>query len=111
MNGHDQDADEAIRWFKDIFGDDYYLELQRHPSEIPQLRAEVYDNQVKVNERILELAKKHGVKVICTNDVHFINAEDADAHDLLICLNTGKDLDDPTRMRYTKQDGLKPPKK
>ncbi len=107
MNGHDQDADEAIRWFKDIFGDDYYLELQRHPSEIPQLRAEVYDNQVKVNERILELAKKHGVKVICTNDVHFINAEDADAHDLLICLNTGKDLDDPTRMRYTKQEWFK----
>ncbi len=107
MKGNDSEADETIRWFKSVFGEDYYLELQRHPSEIPRLRAEVYDNQVIVNERILELAKKHNVKVICTNDVHFINAEDADAHDLLICLNTGKDLDDPARMRYTKQEWFK----
>jgi DNA polymerase-3 subunit alpha len=100
-------VEDAILWYKSVFGDDYYLEVQRHKAVDPQLRAEVYDNQVLVNSEILKLANKHGVKVIATNDVHFINEEDADAHDLLICLNTGKDLDDPTRMRYTKQEWLK----
>ncbi len=107
MKGHLQDAEKAIEWFKRVFGDDYYLELQRHPSEIPQMRQDVYDHQVIVNEKILELAEKYNIKVIATNDVHFINAGDADAHDLLICLNTGKDLDDSTRMRYTKQEWFK----
>ncbi|MFY9153763.1 MAG: DNA polymerase III subunit alpha [Prolixibacteraceae bacterium] len=107
MAGHLEDADETIRWFKSIFGEDFYLELQRHPSESLEMRQNVYDNQVLVNAEIQKLAKKHGVKMICTNDIHFINAEDADAHDLLICLNTGKDLDDPTRMRYTKQEWFK----
>ncbi|HZL09306.1 MAG TPA: DNA polymerase III subunit alpha [Prolixibacteraceae bacterium] len=107
MAGHLDDADKTIQWFKSIFGDDFYLELQRHPSESPEMRQNVYENQVLVNEQILKLAKKHEVKMICTNDIHFINQEDADAHDLLICLNTGKDLDDPTRMRYTKQEWFK----
>ncbi len=107
MAGHIQDAEDTILWFKSIFGDDFYLELQRHPSELPEMRRNVYENQVLVNEKIQELAKKHAVKMICTNDIHFINREDADAHDLLICLNTGKDLDDPTRMRYTKQEWFK----
>ena len=107
MAGNIKDAEETIQWFKSIFGDDFYLELQRHPSESPEMRQNVYENQVLVNKVIIDLAKKHEVKVICTNDIHFINAEDADAHDLLICLNTGKDLDDPTRMRYTKQEWFK----
>jgi len=107
MANNIQDAEETIQWFKSIFGEDYYLELQRHPAASPELRQNVYDNQVLVNAKILELARKYNVKVICTNDSHFINEEDADAHDLLICLNTGKDLDDPTRMRYTKQEWFK----
>lgn len=107
MNNHIGDAEDAVRWYKKIFGDDYYLELQRHPSELPQQRIEVYDEQVKVNKMMVPLAKKLDVKVIATNDVHFTNAEDADAHDLLICLNTGKDVDDPSRMRYTKQEWFK----
>ncbi len=107
MNNHVKDAEDAILWFRKIFGEDYYLELQRHPSEFPQQREDVYDRQVEVNKIILELAKKYGVKVIATNDVHFTNSEDADAHDLLICLNTGKDVDDPNRMRYTKQEWFK----
>jgi DNA polymerase-3 subunit alpha len=107
MANNIKDAEDTIQWFKSIFGEDYYLELQRHPSELPDMRQNVYENQVLVNAQILELAKKHNVKVICTNDSHFINAEDADAHDLLICLNTGKDLDDPSRMRYTKQEWFK----
>ena len=107
MAGNMKEAEDTIQWFKSIFGEDFYLELQRHPSELPEMRQNVYENQVLVNAKILELAKKHEVKVICTNDSHFINQEDADAHDLLICLNTGKDLDDPTRMRYTKQEWFK----
>jgi len=107
MANNIQDAEETIKWFKSVFGDDYYLELQRHPAASPELRQNVYENQVLVNAKILELAQKHNVKVICTNDSHFINEEDADAHDLLICLNTGKDVDDPTRMRYTKQEWFK----
>ncbi|HEX7583707.1 MAG TPA: DNA polymerase III subunit alpha, partial [Prolixibacteraceae bacterium] len=107
MAGHLQEADETIQWFKSIFGADFYLELQRHPSTSADMRKNVYENQVLVNAQMLELAQKHEVKLICTNDIHFINEEDADAHDLLICLNTGKDLDDPTRMRYTKQEWFK----
>jgi len=107
MAGHLQDADDTIQWYKSLFGEDFYLELQRHPSESPEMRQNVYENQVLVNTQMLGLAKKHEVKLICTNDIHFINQEDADAHDLLICLNTGKDLDDPSRMRYTKQEWFK----
>lgn len=107
MNNHLKDAEDSILWYKNVFGNDYYLELQRHPSELPQQRMDVYDRQVEVNKVILSLAKKFGIKVIATNDVHFTNAEDADAHDLLICLNTGKDVDDINRMRYTKQEWFK----
>jgi len=102
-----KDAEEAVLWFKKIYGDDFYLEMQRHKTGNKQKDADVYDNQVKVNAAMLELAKKHQVKVVATNDVHFIRKEDAQAHDRLICLNTGKDLDDPTRMRYTMQEYLK----
>lgn len=105
--GRPEEAEEAVRWYKNIFGEDFYLELMRHPSELPQQREDVYNKQVIVNEHLVRLAKQHNVKLIATNDIHFINAEDADAHDLLICLNTGKDLDDPNRMRYTKQEWFK----
>ncbi len=105
--GRMKEADESMAWFLKVFGEDFFLEIQRHPSEIPELRRDVYDQQVIVNRKILELGKKHGVKVIATNDVHFTDAQDADAHDLLICLNTGKDLDDPNRMKYTKQEWFK----
>lgn len=107
MNNQVKDAEDAVLWYKKIFGDDYYFELQRHPSELMQQRHAVYDEQVKVNKLILKLSQKFGIKVIASNDVHFTNAEDADAHDLLICLNTGKDVDDPNRMRYTKQEWFK----
>ncbi len=100
-------AKETVLWFKRVFGDDYYLEIMHHPTNYPGLKEEISDNQVMVNEVILKLAKETGVKVIATNDVHFLNAEDADAHDILICLNTGKDYDDPNRMRYTQQEWFK----
>ena len=107
MHGGVDKAEAVVREFKEIFGDDYYLEMQLHRSGDPRRDADVYENQKRVNAVILELAAKHNVKYIASNDVHFIMADDAEAHDRLICLNTGKDLDDPTRMRYTGQEYLK----
>lgn len=103
------EAERVVQWFKGVFGEDYYLEMQLHPSGDPQKDADVYENQLRVNEAILGLSAKFGVRYICSNDVHFILAEDAVAHDHLICLNTGRDLDDPNRMRYTFQEYLKSP--
>ncbi|MEA3317623.1 MAG: DNA polymerase III subunit alpha, partial [Bacteroidota bacterium] len=100
-------AEEITLEFKELFKDDFYLEIMLHESGNPQKDQEVFENQKIVNKAIIELGKKHNIKVVATNDVHFINAEDADAHDRLICLNTGKDVDDPTRMRYTTQEFFK----
>ncbi|MCT4615621.1 MAG: DNA polymerase III subunit alpha [Marinifilaceae bacterium] len=107
MSGNIEAAKEAITWYKNIFKDDFYLEVMRHKTNDPIMNANIYDNQELCNKKILELAEEFNLKVIATNDTHFLNKEDADAHDLLICLNTGKDLDDPSRMRYTKQEYVK----
>ena len=109
MNGDIKGAEETIKWFKSLFGDDYYLEVQRHKTDKPGGDQEVYARQVEVNKVIFELAKKTNTKVICTNDVHFVEEEHGEAHDRLICLSTGKDLDDPSRLHYTKQEWLKTP--
>ncbi len=101
------EAEEAIQWYKNLFGEDYYLELQRHKATVANANHEAYPLQENVNRHLIELSKKHGVKLICTNDVHFVNEEHAEAHDRLICLSTGKDLDDPNRMYYTKQEWMK----
>ncbi|MDR0864190.1 MAG: DNA polymerase III subunit alpha, partial [Candidatus Symbiothrix sp.] len=104
-----REAKESIEWFKKIFGDDFYLELQRHQTDKPGGAQDTYQNQIPVNKAILELAEKTHTKYICTNDVHFVEEEHAEAHDRLICLSTGKDLDDPNRMHYTKQEWFKTP--
>ena len=101
------EAEEAIQWYKNLFGDDYYLEMQRHKATVPKANHEAYPLQVNVNKHLIEYSKKYNVKLICTNDVHFVNEEHAEAHDRLICLSTGKDLDDPNRMYYTKQEWMK----
>ena len=107
MYGNIEEAEKSIQWFKGLFGDDFYLELQRHKTDNPLGNQETYEKQQQVNAVLLELGKKHGVKVIATNDIHFLNEEDAEAHDRLICLSTGKDLNDPKRMRYSKQEWMK----
>ncbi len=109
MAGRLDEAEEAVRWFKGVFGDDYYLELQRHQVTDPTIRAnrETYPHQVQVNAELLRLAQKVGVKYICSNDSHFVDQENAEAHERLICLATGRDLDDPKRMLYTKQEWFK----
>ena len=107
INDQLEEAEEAVRWYKNLFGDDYYLELQRHKATVPRANHEAYPLQQKANAKLLELARKYDIKVICSNDVHFVDEENAEAHDRLICLSTGKDLDDPTRMLYTKQEWMK----
>ena len=106
-SGQTSDAEEAVQWYKRVFGDDYYLELQRHKTNRPDADQSTYPKQERVNQELIRIARKYDVKLIATNDVHFVNEEDADAHDRLICLSTGKDFDDPDRMRYTKQEWLK----
>ena len=102
-------ARETIEWYHRVFGDDYYLELQRHEVKNPNIRAnrETFPLQQKANKVIIELAKEYGIKLVCTNDSHFVDEENAEAHDHLLCLATAKDLDDPTRMLYSKQEWFK----
>ena len=102
-----QEAEEAIQWFKNLFGEDYYLELQRHETHKPNTNTEAFELQQRANKVLIELARKYDVKLVATNDVHFANEEDAEAHDRLICLSTGRDLDDPTRMKYSQQEWMK----
>jgi len=107
MDGNIDAAREAIRWHKRVFGDDYYLEVMKHKTEVQGLDDDVYRAQMEVNPVIFELAEELGVKVVATNDVHFIRREDGPAHDRLICLTTNSDIDDPKRLRYTQQEFLK----
>ena len=102
-----EDAEEAVQWFKRTFGGDFYLELQRHRASVPRANHEAYPLQTRVNTHLIELSEKFDVKLICTNDVHFVDEKHAEAHDRLICLSTGKDLNDPNRMLYTKQEWMK----
>ena len=107
ISGDIEGAEETARWYRGIFGEDYYLEVMRHPSGNPEMDRDVYLRQQACIPAILDIGARLGIKVIATNDVHFLNEEDAEAHDVLICLNTRKDLDDPNRMRYTRQEWFK----
>lgn len=107
--GRLDEAEEAILWFKKKFGEDFYLELQRHQTNKPGADVHTFEKQTRQNAELIRLAKKTNTKLIATNDVHFVEEEHAEGHERLICLSTGKDLDDPNRMRYTKQEWLKTP--
>ncbi len=109
LGGRLKEAEEAVLWFKELFGDDYYIELMRHKTDKPNANYQTYEQQEKVNPVLIELARKHNIKIIATNDAHFVEEEHGEAHDHLICLATQKDYDDPTRMHYTKQEWLKSP--
>ncbi len=109
MQGKTDEAEASIRWFKSVFGDDYYIELQRHKTDKPSGDQNVYQRQKEVNPVLIELARKTDTKIICTNDAHFVEEEHAEAHDHLICVSTGTLVDEPRRMHYTKQEWLKTP--
>lgn len=107
LNGSLAGAEEVLKSYLNLFGDDFYLEVQRHETYDPEADTSAFPLQQKVIEVFKKFSAKYNVKIIATNDVHFINAEDAEAHDRLICLNTAKDLDDPDRLRYSRQEYLK----
>lgn len=107
LAGNMKGAEEALLSYREIFGEDYYLEVQRHETTDPSADVTVFPQQQRVIAAYRELAVKHNVKIIATNDVHFVNADDAEAHDRLICINTASDIDDLKRLRYTKQEYLK----
>ena len=101
-------AEERILWYKSVFGDDYYLELQRHQTFKENANRDVYVEQCKVNEHLIRYARKHGIKLVATNDVHFTEEDDAEAHDRLICVSMQKKFSEP-RLHYSKQEWLKTP--
>ncbi|MEB3268970.1 MAG: DNA polymerase III subunit alpha [Leptolyngbya sp.] len=90
-------ARRVAQWYKDLFGDDYYLELQDHGS--PEDRI--------VNVEIVKIARELDIKIICTNDSHFISCNDVEAHDALLCIQTGKLITEDKRLRYSGTEYLK----
>lgn len=107
LNGEIDEAERQVQWYRDIFGDDYYLELQRHKATVPRANHETIVLQNRVNAELMRIADKYGIKVVATNDVHFVNEEDAEPHERLICISTGKRIADENRMLYSKQEWLK----
>lgn len=105
--GEIEEAERQVQWFKNIFGDDYYIELQRHATDKPGANRTVFEIQQQVNPELIRIARKYDIKIVATNDVHFVNESDAEAHDRLICVSTNKFLNDDKRMRYTKQEWMK----
>ncbi len=107
MAGDYEEADKQVKWWKSVFGEDYYIELQRHKATRSDANHETYQKQKEIEGQLIQLARDNNIKIIVSNDVHFVNETDADAHDRLICLSTGKQLNDPTRMRYSMQEWMK----
>lgn len=107
-NGSMDEAERIAKWYKDLFGDDYSLEVMEHFSTAhPALNAEVFNRQREVTKGVIEIAKKLDIRIIATNDVHFLDKNDNDSHDVLLCLSTGKKLSDPNRMLYSGQEWFK----
>ncbi len=108
MAGDLHGAKESILWFKSLFGEDYYLELQRHKTDKPHGNRNTFPKQEDVNRELLALGRELGVKCVATNDVHFAGEADAEAHERLICIGRNQTFEDPNRFHpYTKQEWLK----
>ena len=106
-------ARETALWYKDLFGDDYYLEVMLHRAEgaffTPGERGtqRLYERQLRVNEGMFRLGAELSIKVVATNDTHFLMKEDGEAHDIMLCFNQNEKETSPTRLRYTRQEWLK----
>lgn len=107
LAGDEQALDKALKWYKGVFGDDFYLEVMLHKTKVPGLSLDIYERQKEYCSRIFELGRQYGIKVVATNDVHFVNEDDGPTHDRLICLTTNAAVNDPKRLRYTQQEFLK----
>ena len=107
INDRLDEAEESALWYKNLFGDDFYLEIQRHKPTAKVAGRETYELEKKVNKELCRLSEKLGIKIICANDAHFVNEEDAEVHDTLLCANWRKQYDDPSRLVFSKQEWLK----
>lgn len=94
----EEEGEKVFKWWLDLFGDDYYVEMQRH--EIPE--------QIKVNEVLLKFARKYNVPIIASNDSHYVDQSDANAHDILLCINTGEKQSTPSAKDFGDDDEAKP---
>ena len=108
-SGDLSEARKTVEWFKNLFGDDYYIELQRHETKRPGANRETFKLQSMINPVLIDLAYEYGVKIICSNDSHFLNKDEADAQDCWMCIRTNKTVDDKDRIRFSKQEWLKTP--
>ena len=97
LKGDSAHAEKVAKWYQDVFGEDYYLEIQDHGS--PEDRM--------VNVAIVNIARKLGIKIVATNDSHFISCYDVEAHDALLCILTNKRITDDKRLRYSGTEYLK----
>jgi DNA polymerase-3 subunit alpha len=102
LQGKIEEAEEKLRWWIDLFGDDFYIELQRHRNmdNIDGLGV----SQEDVNQQLLRFAEKYNLKVICTNDSHYVDEEDSAPHDILLCINTNSLLEEKERFRFPSSD-------
>ncbi|MBR0338651.1 MAG: PHP domain-containing protein [Alistipes sp.] len=107
LNNDMEAAECAAKWYKSVFGEDYYFELQYHKPTVERANHETHKLETKVNTELVRLSKKLGIKLICSNDVHFVDEEDAETQDSLLCINWGKRADDPNRLIFSKQEWLK----
>ena len=107
LNNDLEAAERAAKWYKSVFGEDYYLELQYHKPTVERANHNTCKLEQKVNNQLIVLSKKLGIKLICANDIHFVDEEDAETQDGLLCINWGKRADDQNRLIFSKQEWLK----
>lgn len=100
-------AEHTARWYKSVFGEDYYFELHRHKPNVERANHDTHKLEQKVNNQLIALSKKLDIKLICANDIHFVDKEDAEAQDSLLCINSNKRYDDDSRLIFSKQEWLK----
>ena len=100
-------AEHTARWYKSVFGEDYYFELHRHKPTVERANHNTHKLEQKVNNQLIALSEKLDIKLICANDIHFVNEEDAEAQDTLLCINSNKRYDDDSRLIFSKQEWLK----
>ncbi|GJM33665.1 MAG: DNA-directed DNA polymerase [Saprospiraceae bacterium] len=102
LKGDIEDAEQKLRWWLDLFGEDFYIELQRHRGleNIDGLGV----SQEDINQQLLEFARKYEIKVIATNDSHYVEEEDWAPHDILLCVNTNSLLEDTKRFKFPSSD-------
>ena len=102
MAGKLEEAEEKLKWWIEVFGEDYYVELMRHRGLETLDGADI--SQEQVNQQLIKFAKKYNLKVIATNDAHYVEEEDWKPHDVILCVNTGRKMEDIDRFKFSSSD-------